>query len=206
MTPDLGRGTGVNQRVSRFSRRESPVPRRSGDWWHWLLLLTMTLLGFALRQDQREIFVLPTRDDFPAFRPKEWDFLPVIVLRDSDCLEFLWFARTVRLRLAESRVAPPLILLLSPWPWRTATTRSAELSIRNSGFEVIVSTARIGQLTPQHAAPSMVLVDRSRRVRAAFVLPTSPREMYDIIRAAKQLLSISDTYESSDSTHGAALR
>jgi hypothetical protein len=78
VTPDLGRGTGVNQRVSRFSRRESPVPRRSGDWWHWLLLLTMTLLGFGLRQDQREIFVLPTRDDFPAFRPKEWDFLPVI--------------------------------------------------------------------------------------------------------------------------------
>lgn len=130
----------------------------------------------------------------------------MIVLRDSDCLEFLWFARTVRLRLADPRVAAPLILLLSPRPWRTATTRSAERSIRSSGFEVIESTARMGQMTPQHSAPSMVLVDRSRRVRAAFDLPTSPREMYGIIRATTQLLSISDIDESSDSTHGAALR
>lgn len=114
-------------------------------------------------------------------------WVAVIALHESDCLQYLWFARQVRLRREELGVGPPLVLLLTEWPWQSKATRSTVQVIRLSGFEVRVSTTRSAPWLPRHAAPALMLLDRSRRVRAAFPLPASPNEMYAIIRAAQQL-------------------
>lgn len=204
MTRELGREIGEKRTLVQPPSDSLPVLRRSAAWCCWTLPLAVSLLGVGHVRARDTGSVIPLNYEYSAIqKPRQSGvLLAVIALRDSDCLEYLWFARNVRLRLAEQGVAPPLILLLPGLPWRTTMTRTAEQSIRRSGFEVIVTSAPFGPFMPRHATPSMVLLDRSRRVRAAFSIPTSPREMYNVIRATKELARSQDAARDTASIRG----
>lgn len=178
------------------------VPRRTMNCRCAIWQSTLILLGAIYVQGCRQHPAFPMRYDDADVRLHDTsaEIVPVVVLRDSDCLEYLWFARQLRLRLTADGVAPPRVILLSHWPWTTETTRVAERAARSDGFAVLVSGPGLGPFMRRHPAPSMVLLDRSGRVRAAFLIPVTPNEMYAVIRAAKVLAPGRGYPEASDAS------
>lgn len=108
---------------------------------------------------------------------------PVIVLSDSDCLEYLWFARLVRHRLVQPHFEPAVVhIRVSPLRYLGAPTQSERI-YRRSGFLV----TRVLRLWPSRAArfdadapPSLLLIDGDHYVVSAYRLGGTARAMYAV--------------------------
>lgn len=177
------------------------VSRRRLTLWRWLCGTSVLLMAAYGATARHSAPVIPLLHDTIAdrYRDDSTGSLAVIVLDESDCLGYLWFARQLKLRRAELGLRVPLVLLLTQHPWRSHEARAAERFIREGGFDVVVASSHSAPWMPRQAAPALLVLGSARRMRAAFPLPRSPNEMYAIIRAVGQLAPARSALATTDS-------
>lgn len=112
---------------------------------------------------------------------------PVIVLRDSDCLQYLWFVRSAKLRLSRRAFVPPVVAIIHDSLIPTKATRIAENHFRAEARRVFVRNSRRSAFSPRQSAPALLVVDGRGRLHGAFSIPSSARGMYSVLQAAGSL-------------------
>lgn len=125
-------------------------------------------------------------DAWPAVQVsvvRENQLLPVLVLHDSRCLEFLWFARQARLRLSHCNFASPVVVILFDSVFPSQRTRVAELEVRAQGFPVVTIQSHETFWSPRELTPSVFVTDLHGRLRAALAVPSTPSAMLTAINA-----------------------
>lgn len=197
---------GTSERISPTGDSNGVVleSRRPLTFCGWLFGISVLLLAAHGANTRHSAPVIPLVHASIAARyhGESSQSLAVIVLDESDCIEYLWFARQLRLRRTDLGLAAPLVLLLTEHPWQSPRARTAERLVREGGFDVMVASSRTMPWMPRQVAPALLVLGAARRVRAAFPLPRSPNEMYAIIRAVRQLAPARSEVERSNARAG----
>ncbi|MCC6931237.1 MAG: hypothetical protein IT359_19770 [Gemmatimonadaceae bacterium] len=175
--------------MRRFGRLPAffPASRRLIASCGVVVGVTLYAIGSRASNRHRASFALDTHAAVQASGMHDRRLLPVLVLHDSKCLEFMWFARQVRLRLSHHDFASPVAVLLFDSPFPIRRTRDAAREARAQGFPVLVMQSAGRLLSSREVTPSLIITDGNGRLRAAVSVPSTADDMYRAIRAIAAL-------------------
>lgn len=177
MMPERMIGRGLS---SAFSPASRPLAALCWFGVGALVLQTVSAVS-AIRSPPT--FAFDARPAVQVSVVRENQLLPVLVLHDSRCLEFLWFARQARLRLSHRSFASPVVVILFDSVFPSQRTRVAEQEVRAQGFPVVTIRSREAFGSLREVTPSVFVTDLHGRLRAAFAVPSTPSAMRTAINA-----------------------